>query len=148
MRRSIRKFRRRGATFPYLHEQNLWLIDLEDGKARQLTRDGGGAVHNGEAEFVAQEEMNRFHGYWWAPDESTVAFERFDEAGVALVKRFEVYADRSEIIEQRYPAAGAANVQVRLGIVTATGGEPRWIDLGADPDIYLPGAANRCRTAR
>jgi hypothetical protein len=45
-------------------------------------------VHNGEAEFVAQEEMSRFSGYWWAPDESALAFERFDEAGVTQVRRF------------------------------------------------------------
>ncbi len=127
----------KGRYVSYVREQNIWLIDLADGNARQLTHDGGGSVHNGEAEFVAQEEMNRFHGYWWAPDESALAFERFDEAGVALVKRFEVYADRSEVVEQRYPAAGAANVQVKLGIVPATGGEARWVDLGANADIYL-----------
>jgi hypothetical protein len=39
-------------------------------------------VHWGEAEFVAQEEMNRFKGFWWAPDESRLAVQRFDEAGV------------------------------------------------------------------
>lgn len=127
----------KGRYVSYLRDQNLWVIDLRDGQARALTRDGGTTVHNGEAEFVAQEEMHRFHGYWWAPDDSAVAFERFDEAGVALVKRFEVYADRSEVVEQRYPAAGTANVQVKLGLVAASGGEPRWIDLGAEPDIYL-----------
>lgn len=127
----------KGHYVSFLRGQNLCVIDLRDGVARELTRDGGGTVHNGEAEFVAQEEMHRFHGYWWAPDESAIAFERFDEAGVALVRRFEVYADRSEVVEQRYPAAGAANVQVRLGLVAATGGQARWIDLGSDPDIYL-----------
>ncbi len=50
----------KGRYVSYLHEQNLWLIDLRGGKARQLTLDGGGTVHNGEAEFVAQEEMSRF----------------------------------------------------------------------------------------
>ncbi|HSC11852.1 MAG TPA: DPP IV N-terminal domain-containing protein, partial [Rhodanobacteraceae bacterium] len=59
----------RGHFVSYLREQNLWLIDLADGKARALTHDGGKTIHNGEAEFVAQEEMSRFHGYWWAPDE-------------------------------------------------------------------------------
>jgi dipeptidyl-peptidase-4 len=126
-----------GKYVSYLQGQNLWLIDLKDGARRQLTHDGGASVHNGEAEFVAQEEMNRFHGYWWSPDDSSLAFEQFDEAGVAQVKRFEVYADRSETIEQRYPAAGAANVRVRLGLVSAGGGDVRWIDLGPDPDIYL-----------
>lgn len=127
----------KGHYVSYVREQNLWLMDLADGKARALTEDGGGSVHNGEAEFVAQEEMNRFHGYWWAADESALAFERYDEDKVALVKRFEVYADRSAVTEQRYPAAGATNVAVRLGVVAAAGGAARWIDLGANPDIYL-----------
>ena len=46
----------------------------------QLTRDGKGPIHNGEAEFVAQEEMDRATGYWWAPDDSQIAFERYDES--------------------------------------------------------------------
>jgi dipeptidyl-peptidase-4 len=127
----------KGRYLSYLRDQNLWVLDLQGGKARQLTRDGGGSVHNGEAEFVAQEEMSRFKGYWWAPDESALAFERFDEAGVTQVKRFEIYADRSEVVEQRYPGAGSANVLVKLGLVSPDGGEPRWIDLGTNPDIYL-----------
>jgi dipeptidyl-peptidase-4 len=127
----------KGRYVSYVSAQNLWVIDLADGKPHQLTRDGGGSVHNGEAEFVAQEEMDRFHGYWWAPDDSAIAFERFDEAKVALVKRFEVYADRAEIVEQRYPAAGATNVEVKLGLVSPTGGPARWVALGANPDIYL-----------
>ena len=127
----------KGHFVSYVSAQNLWAIDLADGKPRQLTHDGAGTVHNGEAEFVAQEEMDRFHGYWWSPDESAIAFERFDEAKVALVKRFEVYADRSEVIEQRYPAAGATNVAVKLGLIAPGGGAERWIDLGSNPDIYL-----------
>ena len=127
----------KGHFVSYLQGQNVWIIDLSDGKPRQITHDGGEAIHNGEAEFVAQEEMARFHGYWWAPDDSAIAFERFDESNVALVKRSEVYPDRSEVIEQRYPAAGAANVTVRLGLVDVRGGQTRWIDLGANPDIYL-----------
>ena len=121
----------------YVRAQNLWVIDLATGRQRQLTHDGSGSVHNGEAEFVAQEEMDRFHGYWWAPDESALAFERYDESKVALVKRFEIYADHGDVIEQRYPAAGTANVEVKLGLVSPDGAAPRWIDLGANADVYL-----------
>ena len=131
-----------GRYVAYVHQQNLWAIDLRDGKARQLTRDGGGTVHNGEAEFVAQEEMSRYTGYWWAPDDSAIAFERYDEAKVPIVKRTEVYADRTDTIEQRYPAAGKNNVEVKLGLVAPDGGEPRFVDLRAaelneSTDIYL-----------
>jgi dipeptidyl-peptidase-4 len=127
----------KGHFVSYVSAQNLWVIGLADGKPHQLTHDGAGAVHNGEAEFVAQEEMDRFHGYWWAPDDSAIAFERVDETMVPLVKRLEVYADRSDVIEQRYPAAGATNVAVKLGVIAPGGGAARWIDLGPNPDIYL-----------
>ncbi|MEZ5460408.1 alpha/beta fold hydrolase [Dokdonella sp.] len=127
----------KGGYVSFVREQNLWVIDLASNEARALTNDGGGPVHNGEAEFVAQEEMDRSDGYWWAPDDSLVAFERYDESGVEVVKRTEVYADRTETVEQRYPATGTPNVEVKLGLVAPSGGVTRWIDLGVDPDIYL-----------
>jgi dipeptidyl-peptidase 4 len=127
----------KGRYVSFLRDQNLWVIDLTSGEAKQLTHDGGGTVHNGEAEFVAQEEMDRSSGYWWAPDDSAIAFERFDEAKVPVTKRTELYADHTEVIDQRYPAAGQPNVAVKLGLVAPSGGASRWIDLGKDPDIYL-----------
>ena len=127
----------KGQYASYVHDQNLWVIALADGKPRRLTHDGQGTVHNGEAEFVAQEEMDRRTGYWWAPDDSLIAFQRHDDSHVPITKRFEVYPDRTEVIEQRYPAAGDPNVRVKLGLIAPDGGEPRWIDPGADPDIYL-----------
>ncbi len=127
----------KGNYVSYVHGQELWVIDLADGKPRQLTHDGGGVIHNGEAEFVAQEEMRRSTGYWWAPDDSAIAFERYDETKVPVVKRFEVYPDRTAVVEQRYPAAGDANVAVKLGLISPHGGQARWIDLGDNSDIYL-----------
>jgi len=127
----------KGRYVSYVRDQNLWITDLSTGEAKQLTHDGGGTVHNGEAEFVAQEEMDRSTGYWWAPDESSIAFERYDEAHVQVTKRTELYADHTDVIDQRYPGAGTPNVMVKLGLVAPTGGQPRWIDLGKDTDIYL-----------
>ncbi|MFT3907650.1 MAG: S9 family peptidase [Steroidobacteraceae bacterium] len=127
----------RGHYVSYVWQQNLYVIELATGQVRQLTQDGGGAIHNAEAEFIAQEEMDRSQGYWWAPDDSQLAFERYDESQVAEVQRFEVYADHTEVVRQRYPRAGAANVRVQLGLLVPQGGATRWLDLGADPDIYL-----------
>ncbi|MBW8776158.1 MAG: DPP IV N-terminal domain-containing protein [Stenotrophomonas sp.] len=43
-----------------------------------------------------------------------------------------------EVIEQRYPAAGDANVRVQLGVIApAADAQPRWVDLGTEQDIYL-----------
>ncbi|KAF1723274.1 S9 family peptidase [Pseudoxanthomonas japonensis] len=128
----------KGGFVSFIRERNLWVIALADGKEVQLTHDGSDTIGNGVAEFVADEEMDRHTGYWWAPDDAAIAFARIDETPVPLVKRYEVYPDRTEVIEQRYPAAGDDNVRVQLGVIAPKGGAtPRWIDLGAEKDIYL-----------
>jgi dipeptidyl-peptidase-4 len=56
---------------------------------------------------------------------------------VPIARRFEIFADRTDVIEQRYPAAGDPNVLVELKIVSPVSGEIRNVDLGANKDIYL-----------
>jgi dipeptidyl-peptidase-4 len=128
----------KGRYVSYVRAQNLFAVDLQTGRERQLTRDGGGTIHNAEAEFFAQEEMDQSTGYWWAPDDSAIAFKRFDEAPVAIARRVQIHADRTDLVEQRYPYAGAPNVTLGLGLVAPTGGAVRIADLGPDVDIYLP----------
>jgi len=127
----------RGRFVSFVRGQNLWVIELAGGQERQLTGDGGGTIHNAEAEFIAQEELGQSSGYWWAPDDSSIAYKRFDESGVPIARRTEIYTDRTEVVEQRYPYAGDHNVAVKLGLVAPAGGATRWIDLGGDADIYL-----------
>lgn len=128
----------KGGFVSFIRERNLWVIDLATGKSAQLTKDGSAVIGNGVAEFVADEEMDRHTGYWWAPDDSAIAFARIDETPVPVQKRYEVYPDRTEVIEQRYPAAGDRNVLVQLGVIAPkAGAKPAWIDLGKETDIYL-----------
>jgi len=128
----------KGGFVSFVRERNLWVIDLASGKQLQLTRDGSATIGNGVAEFVADEEMDRHTGYWWAPDDSAIAFARIDESPVPVQKRYEMYADRVEMIEQRYPAAGDRNVLVTLGVVAPRAAAAvNWVDLGKEQDIYL-----------
>ncbi|KAF1693639.1 S9 family peptidase [Pseudoxanthomonas jiangsuensis] len=128
----------RGGFVGFVRARDLWVIELASGREIRLTRDGSETIGNGVAEFVADEEMDRHTGYWWAPDDSAIAFARIDESPVPVRQRYEVYPDRTEVIAQRYPAAGDANVRVQLGtIAPKAGARPKWIDLGAEPDIYL-----------
>lgn len=152
-----------GRYVSFVREQDLWVIDLEDGAEHRLTFDGGGVIRNAMAEFVAQEEMGRSTGYWWSPDEHFIAFTRTDDSPVDEVNRFEVHAGDLRVIRQRYPAAGTANVDIRLGVVAVPGADPEvaaadappapdagdaasrpavhWMDLGGERDIYLPRVA-------
>ena len=132
------KFSPKGQFVSFVRAGNLYALELATKRLIALSKAGGGSVAYGTAEFVAQEEMDRFTGYWWAPDERYVAMQRYDEAKVPLVKRFEIYADRTEVVEQRYPAAGQVNALVELFVVPLAAPEkPVKIDLGSNSDIYL-----------
>lgn len=107
----------KGGYVSFIRDRDLWVIDLADGRSHRLTFDGGDHIGNGVAEFVADEEMDRHTGYWWAPDDSAIAYARIDETPVPLRERFEIHADRSTVVQQRYPAAGEANVAIGLHVV-------------------------------
>ncbi len=132
------KFSSTGRYVSFVRDQDLYVIDLESFEELRLTRDGGGLIRNGMAEFIAQEEMDRYTGYWWAPDDSAVAFIRVDETPVQIAERFEIYAEDFKVYEQRYPATGTPNVVVRLGVIAPDGTALRWMDTGKETDIYLP----------
>lgn len=121
----------------FIREQNLYLKNIATGKETQVTSDGGGAIKNGMAEFVAQEEMSRMTGYWVSPDESKIAYIRVDESPVDIITRTEIYADNVKVVEQRYPRAGTPNVTVKLAIYDIASGKTEWVNLGDDQDIYL-----------
>lgn len=132
------KFSPKGNFVSYIREQNIYVLTIASGEERQLTTDGAGVIKNGMSEFVAQEEMARMTGYWWSPDEQHIAFLRVDETPVQTVIRNEIYAEKIELIEQRYPATGTNNVHIQLAVTDINGKRIRFVDLGDDKDIYIP----------
>ncbi len=130
------KFSPLGRYVSFIRDQNLVVYDLAGAKEIPITRDGGGVISFGTAEFIAQEEMSRSTGYWWSPDEKRIAFTRVDESPVPEVERFEIYADHSQVVKQRYPAAGMPNAIIQL-FVADIGGTPTRVDLGSNTDVYL-----------
>lgn len=132
------QFSPQGKYVSFVRDQNIHIIQLDQElTTRQLTFDGADTVANGVAEFIAQEEMHRFSGYWWSPDERHIAFIQTDESKVALSQRIEIDADGFKVFDQRYPSAGTANVAVKLGVASLQQGSIRWLDLGGGDDIYL-----------
>ncbi|WP_262695384.1 S9 family peptidase [Kordiimonas aquimaris] len=132
------KFSPMGSYVSFIRDRELYIVNIETGRETKLTSGATDTIANGMAEFVAQEELNRFTGYWWSPDETKVAFEQFDESNVLVKDRYEVQPDGGVIsLKQRYPEAGSTNVDVQLGVVTVADQSVKWVDLGAEKDIYL-----------
>lgn len=44
------------------------------------------SISHGVADFVAQEEMDRYRGFWWHPDSTSILFTRNDESEVPLYR--------------------------------------------------------------
>src|SRR3546814_2246480 len=66
--------------------------------------------------------MGRQAGYWWSPDDRRIAIARVDEAPVGVVTRTAIGATGTRTYEQRYPAAGTPNADVRLFVIDTDGG--------------------------
>ncbi|KAL3917584.1 MAG: hypothetical protein SGILL_004644 [Bacillariaceae sp.] len=79
------------------------------------------AVTHGLADFVAQEEMDRYRGFWWSMDSKGIVFVRVDESKVPPYRithhECETMSDSCMFEDHRYPFAGKANPSVRLAFV-------------------------------
>ena len=131
------RFSPKGRYVSYVRDKTLYVMNLGDRRETAATPAGQNAISYATAEFVAQEEMERFTGYWWAPDEAHVAWTRVDESGVDLIPRLEISAQGATLADERYPRAGRPNAKVELYISGPHGEAPVKVDLGADSDIYL-----------
>jgi len=119
-----------GQSLAYVQGGNLFVLPLgASAKPRQLTTDGSDTVTWGLAEFIAAEELSRQRGYWWSKDGKSLLALRADESGVAVKTRAQIFADRTAMTEQRYPAAGEANAKVTAFVIVAADGHKRELPL-------------------
>lgn len=122
----------------FIRDGALYTIELATGEERRISPEArpDDAVSFGVAEFVAQEEMDRYTGYWWSRDERYIAFTEVDESEVDIIPRFDIAADTVTVINQRYPRAGRPNAKVALHVADlASGRTDRIMSVG--PDDYL-----------
>jgi dipeptidyl-peptidase-4 len=102
---------------------------------------GTGKTH-GLAEYIAQEEMHRNHGFWWSRDGAHLAFTEVDETHIPIYRIVHQGKDARRRRPPRRttptrspgpPTPRSASASSRL-----TGSDRvTWMDLGDDPEQYL-----------
>ena len=118
----------------YVRENNLYVEELSDGRVRQITQDGTRTLVNGTFDWVYEEELGLREGWRFSPDGRRVAFWQVDSEGV---KEFTLINNTASLYPTLttfpYPKAGETNSAVRVGVVSAEGGEVRWMEVPGDP---------------
>ncbi|MBI5770136.1 MAG: S9 family peptidase [Verrucomicrobia bacterium] len=127
----------KGRYVSYVRDQNLYVMEPATARETAVTKDGRDTLSFGVAEFIAQEEMHRFTGYWWSPDDARIIYARVDERGVDIVPRADIGAKGAIVVQQRYPRAGRPNAAVDLFVHDLATGKSAALDLGANKDIYV-----------
>ena len=128
----------------YVREDDLYRLDLETGVETRLTDTARAQVYNGRLGWVYEEELELADGWAWSPDGSRIAYYQQDETHVPQID-LPNYDDLHLAPRQtRYPKAGDPNPLVKIGVLelpllgtNAAVPQTRWMDLGAETDIYI-----------
>ena len=90
----------------------------------------------GLAEFVAGEEMDRYDGFWWAPDSQHVLFESFDTADEPTWYISDPADPEKRADGRRYPRALTRNADVYLTVITLAFDEnDRYAGITGNADV-------------
>lgn len=96
----------------FYRQRNLWLSNADGSEEIAITSDGNEKtrIKYGSASWVYGEELNQNSAMWWSPDNTKVAFYRFDESPVT---DFILQMDQTKLVStadvEAYPKAGAPN---------------------------------------
>ena len=131
------KFSPDGKYVSYVLDYDVYAYNLQEARELRVTQGGTEDVSHGIAEFVAQEEMNRFSGYWWAPDSQRIVFQESDAREVETWHVADPAKPENAPYPTRYPRPGKANVKVRLGITPIITNQIIWFEWDRERYPYL-----------
>ena len=110
-----------GQWVSYVSERSVRVIRVHDGADSLLAAPDTDTVTWGLADFIAAEELDRHRGLWWSPASECVLVERFDDEPVATWWISDPANPSREPHAHRYPAAGTANADVTLHVISIDG---------------------------
>jgi len=147
------KFSPDGSKVAYVRGNNIYVEELAGGSIVQITHDGSETTINGTSDWVYEEELFLRDGFRWSPDSKRIAYWQFDTRGVGIFPLLYNLGAPKEIVtgfpypalghypsrlDIPYPITGTQNSAVRVGVVSAGGGETRWMAVPGDPrDNYI-----------
>ncbi|MEQ1826817.1 MAG: S9 family peptidase [Pirellula sp.] len=130
-----------GSRVGYVRDHNLFIEPVVGGDATMLTHDGSNEIINGTFDWVYEEEFGCRDGWRWSPDGKQIAYWQLDTAGVKKYTLVDNTAENYPILKSfAYPKTGERNSACRIGVVAASGGATKWMDVPGDTrtEFYIP----------
>jgi dipeptidyl-peptidase-4 len=133
------KFSPDGKSISFIRDHNLQVMPVSGGHTRALTSTSRDTILNGQVDWVYREELDVRSNYFWSPDSKRIVYLQMDEAAVPEYPIVDWIPNHSTVYRQRYPEPGDPNPEVRVGIVPATGGATRWLNVPlSEGNDYIP----------
>jgi dipeptidyl-peptidase 4 len=134
------KFSPDGGHVSYVRKHNLYVRPASGAGEKQLTKDTGEGLFNGDIDWVYAEELAVRSNYFWSPDSKKIVFLHMDETKVPTYPIANLIPTHPTVDEEKYPKVGDPNPVVKLGVVDADKDKVRWISLtkDKDEDSYIP----------
>lgn len=137
-----------GRMVAYQRDNNIFISNLDYGTDLPITDDGKiNSVINGTPDWGYEEEFGVINTMRWAPDDSTLAFIRFDESGVPTYgfdnyrgycspdPEGDLYPER---FSYKYPLAGFPNSIVSAHVYNLDTRVTKTMQLPMQPTDYIP----------
>ncbi|MGH2632637.1 MAG: S9 family peptidase, partial [Tepidiformaceae bacterium] len=126
-----------GTQVAFVREGEVYVLPVTGGEPTRLTFGAEDGLTNGLAEFIAQEELDRDHGFWWSDDGRLIAYIKADCRHIPAYPIVHQGTVAVDIEYHRYPFAGQPNALLELAVVDVATGQTTLMDLGSDRDIYI-----------
>ena len=132
------KFSPDGGHVAYVRKHNLFVRPVSGKDEKQLTKDTGDNLFNGDIDWVYAEELGVRSNYFWSPDGKEIVFLHMDETKVPTYPITDWMPTHPSVDNEKYPKVGDPNPMVKLGVVDTDKGKVRWISLNPDEESYIP----------
>jgi dipeptidyl-peptidase-4 len=132
------KFSPDGKHLAYTRKHNLYVRPVTGNGEKQITKDSGDSLFNGDIDWVYAEELGVRSNYFWSPDSKEIVFLHMDETKVPTYPITDWIPTHPSVDTEKYPKVGDPNPVVKLGVADAEKGKIRWISLTNDEESYVP----------
>jgi dipeptidyl-peptidase 4 len=116
-----------GERAAYVRENELYVMDVATRREVALTRGSKEGQSHGLSDYNGQEEFDEESGFFFSPTCDRLVYLEVDERLVATTPILGYRGNKPDLMQERYPEAGAKNPIVKVGILDLATKRSTWV---------------------